>query len=135
MSGEISLASVSSVSLAVTANNCSAKRDGNLCDQSRHVIQGGGYILGHLPPGRSYPGGRYTVTPDNSLLVQELKNLEYSDRLRALKVPNLYCGRERGDMTTSHPSAQTIVKTSKDVTGLDWLQNLKREGEFLKCCC
>ena len=39
-------------------------------------------------------GRIYTATPDNSLIVPELKNLEYGDRLR-LKSTNIYCGRER----------------------------------------
>ena len=46
-------------------------------------------------------------------LVPELKNLEYGDRLRALKLPSLYYRRASGDMIETNKYLHGIYKVDK----------------------
>ena len=52
-------------------------------------------------------------------LVPELKNLEYSDRLRVLKLPSLYYGRARGDMIETYKYLHGIYKVDRMPLELD----------------
>ena len=44
-------------------------------------------------------------------LIPELRDKDYEDRLRALKLPSLYCRRERGDMIEAYKFTHSIYKT------------------------
>ena len=52
-------------------------------------------------------------------LVPELKNLEYGDRLRALKLPSLYYRRARGDMIETYKYLHGIYKVDRMPQELD----------------
>ena len=63
-------------------------------------------------------------------LVPELKNLEYGDRLRALKLPNLYYRRARGDMIETYKYLHDIYKVDRMPLELD--NNTVTRGHSLK---
>ena len=63
-------------------------------------------------------------------LVPELKNLEYGDRLRALKLPSLYYRRARGYMFETYTYLHGIYKV--DSTPLDLDNNTVTRGHSLK---
>ena len=52
-------------------------------------------------------------------LVPELKNLEYGDRLRMLKLPSLYYRRARGDMIETYIYLHGIYKVDRMPLELD----------------
>ena len=63
-------------------------------------------------------------------LVPELKNLEYGDRLRALKLPSLYYRRARGDMIETYKYLHGIYKVDRMALELD--NNTVTRGHSLK---
>ena len=63
-------------------------------------------------------------------LVPELKNLEYGDRLRALKLPSLYYRRARGDMIETCKYLHGIYKVDRMPLELD--NNTVTRGHSLK---
>ena len=63
-------------------------------------------------------------------LVPELKNLEYGDRLRALKLPSLYNRRARGDMIETYKYLHGIYKVDRMPQELD--NNTVTRGHSLK---
>ena len=63
-------------------------------------------------------------------LVPELKNLEYGDRLRALKLPSLYYRRARGYMFETYTYLHGIYKV--DSMPLDLDNNTVTRGHSLK---
>ena len=63
-------------------------------------------------------------------LVLELKNLEYDDRLRALKLPSLYYRRARGDMIETYKYLHGIYKVDRMPLELD--NNTVTRGHSLK---
>ena len=63
-------------------------------------------------------------------LVPELKNLEYGDRLRALKLPSLYYRRARGDMIETYKYLHGIYKVDRMPLELD--NNTVTRGHSLK---
>ena len=63
-------------------------------------------------------------------LVPELKNLEYGDRLRALKLPNLHYRRARGDMIETYKYLHGIYKVDRTPLELD--NNTVTRGHSLK---
>ena len=78
-------------------------------------------------------GRIYTATPDNSLIVPELKNLEYGDRQKGAEVnKHLLWKRKR---THDNFPPMSTNNSQYQLRRLDWLQEMKREGEFFKCCC
>ena len=63
-------------------------------------------------------------------LVPELKNLEYGDRLRALKLPSLYYRRGREDMIETYKYLHGIYKVDRMPLELD--NNTVTRGHSVK---